>query len=126
MNAETTDNRRDSVWASSLNIVAGIWLIVSPFVLVYANGTAQVNEIVLGAVIGVFGLIRALAPGAGTAWLSWLNAACGVWLIIASFVLGYAGTARSNEIILGIIVLVVAVWSALSANVTRPLTPVAR
>jgi hypothetical protein len=111
MNAEIADARGTSVWISSVNVIAGIWLIIAPFVLLYQRGTARVNDIVLGIVIGVFALIRALAPGAGTAWLSWLNALWGIWLIIGSFILGYAGAARTNDIILGIIVLVFGLWS---------------
>lgn len=120
-----TDDRTGSVWASTLNIIAGIWLIVAPFVLLYADQTAKVNDTVLGAVIAVFALVRALAPGAATAWLSWLNTLWGIWLIIASFVLGYGGIARPNEIVLGIIVGILGIWSAVSANVVRPMTPVA-
>ena len=126
MNPEMIDSRRDTVWASSLNIVAGIWLIVSPFVLVYAHGTARSNDIVLGAVIVVSAFIRALAPEGGTIWLSWLNALWGIWLIIASFVLGYAGPARTNEIVLGIIVLILSIWSAASARFRRPVSAQAR
>lgn len=112
INAETGDRRTVPVWTSSLNVAAGIWLIVAPFVLLYSRGTAQVNDIVLGAVIAVLAFIRALVPGAQTVWLSWLNALLGVWLIIASFVLGYGGVARTNDIILGIIVLLLGIWSA--------------
>lgn len=119
MNTEMTDDRTGSVWASTLNIIAGIWLIVAPFVLLYANATARVNDIVLGAVIAIFALVRALVPGAATAWLSWLNTLWGIWLIIASFVLSYGGIARPNEIVLGIIVGILGIWSGVSANVTH-------
>lgn len=126
MNAEMTDNRAASVWTSTLNVVAGIWLIIAPFLLLYRNSTARINDIVVGAVIVVFALIRAIAPGAGTAWLSWLNTLCGLWLIVASFALGYAGVARPNEVILGIIVVIFGLWSAVSAGRAGPSTPLAR
>ncbi|HEY2800707.1 MAG TPA: SPW repeat protein [Chthoniobacterales bacterium] len=122
MNAETTGTESASapVWTSGINIVAGIWLIIAPFVLVYASEAARVNDIVLGAVIGVFALIRTLTPNSGTAWLSRLNAIFGIWLIIAPFVLAYErATARTNDIILGIIVLILALWSsAMSPTMT--------
>jgi SPW repeat len=119
MNAETTDTRTGAVWASTLNIIAGVWLIVSPFFLLYRSSTARIDDIVVGAVIALFGLIRALAPGSPTAWLSWLNALWGIWLIVASFVLGYLGVPRTNEIVLGIIVLVFGLWSAASSEERR-------
>jgi hypothetical protein len=126
MNTEMTTDRAEATWSSSLNVVAGIWLIISPFVLLYANRTAQNNDIVVGAVITLFAVIRAILPGAGTTGLSWLNGLWGVWLIVASFVLGYGGVARPNEIILGIIVLVFSLWSAVSAGFGRTATPMAR
>jgi hypothetical protein len=125
MNTETADDRTNTVWISTLNVIAGIWLIIAPFALLYGRGTARVNDIVLGIIIGVFGLIRALAPGPQTAWLSWLNALWGIWLIIGSFVLAYAGSARTNDIVLGIIVLVLGLWSA-SGAMQRQTTPIAR
>ena len=110
-----------SAWVSCLNVIAGIWLIIAPFVLLYGNSTAQINDIVLGIVIGVFALIRAFAPGFQTAWLSWLNALWGIWLIIGSFILGYAGQARNNDILLGIIVLVLGLCSAAVSAQDRPI-----
>jgi hypothetical protein len=109
-----------SAWLSALNVLAGIWLIIAPFVLLYGNSTARINDIVLGIVIGVFALIRAFVPGFQTVWLSWLNALWGIWLIIGSFFLQYAGQARSNDIILGIIVLVLGLWSATMSEQNRP------
>ena len=116
MNAETGDARTTSLWTSRLNVVAGIWLIIAPFVLTYGNRTARVNDIVLGIVIAVFALIRALMPTTRTAWLSWLNALWGIWLIIGSFVPAYAGVARTNDIILGIIVLLFGIWSVVESE----------
>ncbi|MGH9692678.1 MAG: SPW repeat domain-containing protein [Bryobacteraceae bacterium] len=123
MNTETENIRKaptTSVWISALNVLAGIWLIIAPFILLYGNSTARINDIVLGIVIGVFALIRAFVPGFQTVWLSWLNALWGIWLIIGSFVLAYAGRARSNDILLGIIVLLIGLWSATMSEENRP------
>lgn len=99
--------------ASILNIVAGIWLIVSPSVLGFTNPAAQTNDVWLGFIVGVLGLIRAIAPQVQTVWLSWLNIIAGIWLIIAPFVLGYGSSAqRTNDVILGIIVAGLAIWSS--------------
>jgi hypothetical protein len=82
----------------------------------YGNSTARVNDIVLGIVIALFALIRVLIPTTRTAWLSWLNALWGIWLIIGSFFLAYAGVARTNDIILGIIVLLFGIWSVVESE----------
>lgn len=124
MPTETNDIRNTpntSAWISGLNVIAGIWLIIAPFVLVYGNGTARVNDIVLGIVIGVFALIRAFIPSFQTVWLSWLNALWGIWLILGPFFLAYTGKARTNDIILGIIVFILGLWSATMSDQNRPL-----
>jgi hypothetical protein len=54
-----------SVWPSTINVIAGIWLIIAPFVLLYGSMRARANDIVLGIVIGIFVLIRALVPTRG-------------------------------------------------------------
>lgn len=99
--------------ASFLNVLAGIWLIVAPWVLGYTSSRAHWNEVIFGIVVGVLALIRFVAP-LETVWLSWVNFLVGIWLIIAPFALLYA-TPRAywNEVGIGIIVLLLALWSAL-------------
>ena len=106
------DNRSQAVTASGLNIIAGLWLIVAPFVLGYTAPTPRLNDIILGVVIGVFALIRTFTPLRAT-WLSWANIVLGLWLIAAPFVIGYSGQAPLyNDIVLGIIVIGLAAWSS--------------
>lgn len=123
MDTETRNTRTaptTSTWISVLNVLAGIWLIIAPFVLLYGDSTALINDIVLGIVIAVFALIRAFVPGFQTVWLSWLNALWGIWLVVGSFILAYAGLARTNDIILGIIVFVLGLCSASVSEQNRP------
>ena len=126
MNAEMTSDRSDSVWTSSFIVLAGIWLILSPFVLLFQNQAALINDVVVGAVITVFAVIRAVAPGPRTSWLSWLNGLWGIWLIVAPFILSYGGIARPNDIIVGIFIVVFSLWSAASATFGRSTVPLAR
>lgn len=104
--------------ASGLNVAAGIWLIIAPFGLGY-GGVALVNDVVVGFVVAVLAVIRYL-EAYRAAWMSWINFALGAWLIVAPFVLGYSGTARAlwNDIILGVIVLALAFWSATASSRT--------
>ncbi len=50
--------------------------------------------------------------------LSWIVAIIGLWQLISPFVLGYSAntTAMWNAIIVGIIFIVLGVWSALTSN----------
>ena len=109
-------------WASGLNVIAGIWLIISPWVLGFSGlNTPRDNAVILGIVVGILALIRAF--GAFEAeWLSWINAILGIWLFISGWVLGYSTnlTPFWDTLILGVIVFVLAVWSASASRFTTP------
>lgn len=108
--------------ASGLNIVAGLWLLFAPYVLLYgpAADAAVWNDLLVGAAVAVMALVRTLAP-LRWVWLSWLNAALGVWLVAAPLVLDYGpvGAAVWNDVAVGVIVLGLSLWSAFSARGTR-------
>jgi SPW repeat len=105
------DWRSEVAGASGLNVLAGIWLIISPFVLGYSGADATWNPIVFGAIVGVFALIRT-AGAYREAWLSSLNMAIGVWLFISAFWLASTTRASWNVAISGIVVFVLGAWSA--------------
>lgn len=49
-------------------------------------------------------------------WQNWINLTLGVWLIIAAFVPGITasqGASLWNDLVVGIVVLLVAIWAAL-------------
>lgn len=95
---------------SGLNVLAGIWLIIAPWVLGYSTSDPRWNDVVFGIVIGVLALIRATG-GVREDWVSAVNALIGIWLIVAAFTIDQTATATWNDIILGIIVFVLAVAS---------------
>lgn len=56
--------------ASGLNVVAGIWLIIAPFLLGYSGITAALwNDIIIGIAVVVFAGIR-ISGAYQAAWLS--------------------------------------------------------
>lgn len=113
------DSRPQVTTASGINVLAGIWLIIAPFILGYANSTPTTNDIWLGIIVGILALIRIFSNARST-WLSGINVLAGIWLIIAPFVLSYANnTPRVNDIVLGIIVIAFALWSGGASTVTR-------
>lgn len=108
---------RDTIaGASGLNVLAGIWLIIAPWVLGYVAGDPKWNDVVFGAIVGLLALLR-LSGVYATAWASGANLLIGIWLFIAAFWLDKSGTASANDIILGIIVFVLA---AISLSATPP------
>lgn len=107
---------------SGTNIAAGIWLIVAPFVLAYSDVTAALwNDILIGLAVAILAWIRVANPldyeGA-----SWTNVVLGVWLVIAPFALGYSATTAAmwNDIVVGLVVLALGAWSAISVRSSQP------
>ncbi len=99
--------------ASGINVLAGIWLIISPFVLAFWRTPAATwDNIIVGIIVLILAAIRASNPARNPA-LSWVNLILGIWIFISPFVLRYASfhAALRNDIILGIIVFICAIWS---------------
>ena len=95
--------------AGLLGLIAGGWLIASPFVLAYVAGDSRLNPIVCGAAIAVLALIR---MGAWRAeWLSLINIGIGIWLFGSGFWLAESPAATWNAWFLGVAVIVLALMS---------------
>ena len=104
---------------SWLVALVGLWEVIAAFVLRYAASSAALwNAIIIGVALIVLGVWAALSNQEMTdKTLDWINVVLGVWLIIAPFVLGYYSAivaAIWNDIIVGIVVTVLAVWAALA------------
>jgi SPW repeat len=95
--------------AAAINALAGIWLIIAPFVLGY-SGNVYWNDIVFGAIVLAVALVRMAAPA--LAVISWINVVIGAWLFASAFWLDKTATASWNDVILGIIVFVLGVIAA--------------
>jgi hypothetical protein len=96
--------------------IAGLWELVSPFVLGYSALTvAMWNAVIIGVVLIVLGAGAALYKEVKIdQTLDWINTILGLWLIVSPFILGYSDTvgAMWNSIIVGLVVLVLAGWAA--------------
>lgn len=90
-------------WMSGLDIVLGIWVLISPWVLNFTTSASKVNSVIFGAAIIIFGLIREAAPRLN--WSSWINFMVGIWLVVSPFILQLNGAAAYwNLIIIGSLV----------------------
>jgi hypothetical protein len=101
--------------ASTLNILAGIWLFVSPWVYgAYTNPNAW-NSWIVGAVIVILAAIRMGSP-AGLRGFSWFNCFLGAWTFASPWIYGYMGnTGRFvNSLCVGVIVFLLAIAAATS------------
>jgi hypothetical protein len=118
-NQTTPYRSSDGGSASWLNIVLGIWVIISPFALAFGMfPRAMWNNVATGAAIVILAIIRTSTPQQ-PGW-SWSNAILGIWLIISPFVLAFAmPVALWNNVILGIIIAIVALANAATTRTTR-------
>jgi len=101
-----------ATWASGINVLAGIWLIISPWVLSFGgHPTAVWNSVILGILVLLFALGAMSSLFSGP---SWWNVLFGIWLIISPWVLGFAelSAATTNAVVLGIIVLILGLVAA--------------
>ena len=98
-------------WQDWAQLVLGVWLFFSPWILGYANlGAPSANAYVIGAVIVI------LAAGelfTLQRWEEWINLLLGIWLIIAPWVVGFSpvSSATENSVVLGIIMIVLPLWA---------------
>lgn len=118
MTTATLDHGRRTVRVTSgIDIVAGCWLIIAPFVLLFSGTTAAaVNTIIVGIVVLVLAIARVSGGGYRISWPSWVNFVGGLWLIAAPFIFRYSGVTAAvwNDVIMGIVVVIFAAWSASS------------
>jgi hypothetical protein len=103
---------------SALNVIAGIWLIISPWVLGFSNLQTPPlwDTLLVGIAVLILSAIR--LGTVGTEGLSWISFLVGIWLLISPFVLNFSGTsaAMGNEVILGILVGLFSLWGALAGQ----------
>jgi len=93
----------------------GLWMLVSPRVLHFAGGQSSeiwcawlVGAAILLATAGSRFVVEIWGP-----WQDGTNALLGLWLMVAPWAMGFAGhmTARTNSIVVGSLVAVLALWT---------------
>jgi hypothetical protein len=110
MNEEQLDTRARGI--SIAMFLAGIWLILSPFLLGYGDGATN-NSVITGIVIAAVSTVQ--LNGMRRGWAGWLMAAAGLWLVIAPFALGFTEpSVLWNELIVGLIVAGLSIWGRLA------------
>ena len=101
--------------ASAVTLLAGIWLLLAPSVLDYpAGSSARGHDIVIGSALAILAAVRIVAPR-DVPWFSVVNVLLGGWLIMAPFVLDHIadiGVAMANDVVVGLVVVVMAATSA--------------
>ncbi|MCR6488964.1 SPW repeat protein [Amycolatopsis sp. OK19-0408] len=93
---------------SSLAFVAALWLGFAPYVLHFSqvrHGLADSIDVLVALVVAVLALVRTVVPRDYPAF-SVVNAALGLWLIVAPFLLGYDLTrVIVTDLVVGVLLL---------------------
>ncbi|HEX5470730.1 MAG TPA: SPW repeat protein [Lacipirellulaceae bacterium] len=103
--------------AGGINILAGIGLIISPFILGYGNlPSATWNDVILGIIVLAVAWVR-IANSPAIPGIAWINIIAGVWLFISPWIFQYyqQPTPLWNNLILGVIVFIFAIWGAVAS-----------
>ena len=106
-----TRTRLASQWKDVVNLILGLWLIVSPWALSFAADRRPMwNAVIIGVIIAVAALAALISFHK---WEEWIEAALGLWLIISPYILGFTAqmNATVNQVIVGIIVAALAIWT---------------
>jgi hypothetical protein len=112
--APTPGDYWQSQIASGLNFLAGLWVIVSPWVFGYFSNTAAMwNDVGVGIAVSILALIRVFDTR-GTAWLSWINVILGGWFFFSPWIFGYTANTAGfwNSIATGAAIFLLGLWSS--------------
>lgn len=101
--------------ASGLNILLGIWLVISPWIFGYAaSGPAPMwNSVVAGALVLILAATRFSRPHTAPG-LTWANLVLGLWTIASPWIYMYQSRESSmwDNVATGVAIVLVALWSA--------------
>jgi hypothetical protein len=102
--------------ASGLDVLAAIWLFISAFI-VHMNLSLAWSTGIVAVIIFILACVRAFGAY-GVVSLSWINALLGLWVLISPWVIRPMPMHQAvmNNVITGIIVIILAVWSALATS----------
>ena len=110
---------KDKRWQDWLNLLLGIWLFISPWVIGFAGAQAAAawNAWILGVAIVVFSAIAVSMP---QAWEEVINILLGIWMVVSSWVIGVASrAAETNAVIVGLLVILFAAWAMAMSRSAR-------
>ena len=97
-------------WQDPLNLVLGLWLIASPWVLSYSAETYLTwNAVIIGSLVVLLAVSEVYML---RAWEEWASVALGVWLIISPWALGFSDMAMPmwSAVAVGLAIAGLALW----------------
>jgi hypothetical protein len=114
--ANKTYENLPTQWQDTLNLMLGIWLVVSPWILPYADQQVPAwNARFSGLAIAA---ASAAALISYQIWQEWISVILAIWLVVSPWLLGYSWleAAFYNQLGVGVLVAVLALWSAATTS----------
>lgn len=112
------NTRMTGNWSGTLGVLAGIYLIVAPWLMGFSDNTgATTNSWIAGLVVAASSLVALAAPlRADFAGIVTLLA--GVWLIVSPWVAGFSdnGGGTTSTWIAGVVVAILGIGQAMAAS----------
>ncbi len=104
--------------ASAVNVLAGLWLLISPLILDFGTVSNVVawNSAFIGVIVIAVAAVKVARPQ--SVGMSWLNVVLGGWLVLSPWVLGEDGgvveytAGNINMVLVGMVVMAFAVASS--------------
>lgn len=98
-------------WQDWVNLILGVWLFISPWILTPVGAIDRWNFWVIGVIIAGLALYALAVPRARLP--EWMLLLFGAWMFISPWTLAYsvAPAAAWNAWIAGLLVMLVALWA---------------
>lgn len=112
----TLKDRLARQWRDIVNLVLGVWIVISPWTLGFAAEQAAAwNAYIVGVIIAVAALAALVNFHK---WEEWVNVVLAAWLIVSPWALGTAALSALmwNQIIVGLVIGALAIWSSVAGH----------
>lgn len=111
-------------WRNGLNAIIGVWFIIAPWVLGFADVSGAVwTSVVFGAIQVIASVWAAYVDRPNwRVWQNWVSFVTGVWFILQPFVLSLTGNEGEvwTSVILGIVTAVLNLWTMWEGEKEHP------
>jgi len=97
-------------WVDWVNVMLGVWLILSPWLFTVVAGTGPAAWISwsVGAGIVTLAFVAMYKPAL---WSDALGLMLGAWLMASTWLFGFDGAVAANAVIMGLLVMGYALWA---------------
>jgi len=104
--------------SNTISLLAGVWMVLAPFLLGFTNfPLAAWNSVLIGVIVGCLAIYRMTSPTPHV-WTGTVSFLLGLWAIVSPFALGAgeSGAAVWSGVIMGAIVAVFGVASMATSD----------